>query len=178
MKNKAEWVTKTAIMIALLVALQFITKGLGQFVTGSCVNFILALTALLFGISNAITVALLSPIFAFIFGIGPGLIFIVPGIMASNLTLVVVLWLITKKLNIKIHNVLKSIIAIVIAVIVKFATQYLVIGIIILPILALGEKQAAAISALFSWPQLVTASIGCTLATLITPRLKRALKRQ
>ena len=35
MKNKTYWIAETAVMIALLVALQWATKPLGQFVTGS-----------------------------------------------------------------------------------------------------------------------------------------------
>ena len=41
MKNKTVWIAETAVMIALLVALQWATKPLGQFVTGSCVNLVL-----------------------------------------------------------------------------------------------------------------------------------------
>lgn len=41
MNKKTLWITETAVMIALLVALQWATKPLGQFVTGSCVNLVL-----------------------------------------------------------------------------------------------------------------------------------------
>ena len=47
MKNKVLWITRTAVMMALLVTLQWATSGLGQFVTGSCVNAVLAITVLL-----------------------------------------------------------------------------------------------------------------------------------
>ena len=46
MNKKLRWITETAIMLALLVSLQALTKGFGQFVTGSCVNAILAIAAL------------------------------------------------------------------------------------------------------------------------------------
>ena len=36
MNKKVRWITETAVMLALLVALQALTKGFGQFVTGSC----------------------------------------------------------------------------------------------------------------------------------------------
>ena len=35
MNKKVRWITETAVMLALLVALQALTKGFGQFVTGS-----------------------------------------------------------------------------------------------------------------------------------------------
>ena len=44
MNKKIRWITETAIMLALLVTLQALTKPLGQLVTGSCVNAILAVT--------------------------------------------------------------------------------------------------------------------------------------
>ena len=36
MNKKVRWITETAIMLALLVTLQAVTKGFGQLVTGSC----------------------------------------------------------------------------------------------------------------------------------------------
>ena len=47
MNKKVRWITETAIMLALLVTLQAVTKGFGQLVTGSCVNAVLAIAALL-----------------------------------------------------------------------------------------------------------------------------------
>ena len=65
MNKKIRWITETAVMLALLVALQALTKPMGQLVTGSCVNAVLAITVLLAGISSGIAVALISPVFAF-----------------------------------------------------------------------------------------------------------------
>ena len=58
MNKKIRWITETAIMLALLVTLQALTKGFGQLVTGSCVNTILATAALVAGLGSGITVAL------------------------------------------------------------------------------------------------------------------------
>ena len=74
MNRKIRWITETAVLLALLVALQAITKPLGQLVTGSCVNAILAIAALVGGMSCGLTVALISPVFAFLFGIAPNFI--------------------------------------------------------------------------------------------------------
>ena len=38
--GKIKWITRTAVFIALLVAFQYATKPMGQYVTGSAVNFI------------------------------------------------------------------------------------------------------------------------------------------
>jgi hypothetical protein len=41
---------------------------------------------------------------------------------------------------------------------------------------ALKPKQVETFTAMFSWPQLVTALIGTTVAVLITPILRKAIK--
>ena len=90
MQKNTRWITQTAVMLAMLIALQSVTKPLGQVVTGSCVNAILAMTALVCGLSSGLTVALLSPIFAFLLGIAPNLA-TVPAIMAGNTVFVLLL---------------------------------------------------------------------------------------
>ena len=57
MKRKIWWITETAIMLALLVTLQALTKGFGQLVTGSFVNVVLAVSVLVGGWSIGLTVA-------------------------------------------------------------------------------------------------------------------------
>ena len=47
MMKKTAWIARTAICLALLLCLQFVTKSLGQFVTGSCVNLVIAMAALI-----------------------------------------------------------------------------------------------------------------------------------
>ena len=51
MNKKVRWIAETAIMLAVLVTLQAVTKGLGQFVTGSCVNAVLAIAVLVGGLA-------------------------------------------------------------------------------------------------------------------------------
>ena len=84
MNKKTLWITETAVMIALLVALQWATKPLGQFVTGSCVNLVLGVSALVGGLWCGLTVALVSPFFAFLLGIGPAFLPIVPMVAVGN----------------------------------------------------------------------------------------------
>ena len=42
MSKNVRWITETAVMLALLIALQALTKPLGQLVTGSCVNAVIS----------------------------------------------------------------------------------------------------------------------------------------
>ena len=96
MNKKIRFITETAIMLALLVTLQALTKGFGQFVTGSCVNAILAVSALVGGLASGLTVALISPVLAFLLGIAPQIL-TVPAIMAGNAIYVLALFLLADK---------------------------------------------------------------------------------
>jgi len=175
MDKRIKWITQTAIMLALLIVLQTLTKALGQFVTGSCVNFVLSITVLLCGLVSGITVAILSPFFAFFLGIGPAFLPIVPGIALGNIVIVLLLWLLLGKGDISI-KLPKKVLAIIVASVAKFAVLFIVVTKLILPLLGLKEKQVMAISASFSYPQLVTAIIGSTLAVILWPRVKKIVK--
>ena len=96
MNKKIRWITETAILLALLVTLQAVTKGFGQLVTGSCVNAVLAIAALVGGLASGLTVALISPVLAFLLGIAPQIL-TVPAIMVGNSVYVVLLWLVAGK---------------------------------------------------------------------------------
>ena len=174
MKKKTLWIAETAVMIALLVALQGLTKPAGQFVTGSCVNLILGVSTLVGGLWCGLTVALLSPFFAFALGIGPALIQIVPAIAVGNIVLVLVLWLICRKAK-KLSPLSYG--GAVVASVCKFAVLYALVVLLLLPLLGLPEKQVAMMSAMFSWPQLVTALIGSFLAVTVSPVIRKALHR-
>lgn len=175
MDKRIKWITQTAIMLALLIVLQTLTKALGQFVTGSCVNFVLSITVLLCGLVSGITVAILSPFFAFFLGIGPAFLPIVPGIALGNIVIVLLLWLLLGKGDISI-KLPKKVLAIIVASVAKFAVLFIVVTKLILPLLGLKEKQVMAITASFSYPQLVTAIIGSTLAVILWPRVKKIVK--
>ena len=91
MKNKTYWIAETAVMIALLVALQWATKPLGQFVTGSCVNLVLGVSTLVGGVWCGAVVAIASPFCAFLVGVGPAKLLIVAFIAVGNVVLVLLL---------------------------------------------------------------------------------------
>ena len=179
MKKKTLWVTRTAVMIAVLVALQAVTKPLGQFVTGSCVNLVLGVAAMAGGFWCGMTVALLSPFFAFLLGIGPAFIQIVPAISVGNMIFAAIVYIISGK-AIRAggaRGLPVGYLGVTVAAVCKFAALLLLVVKLILPLLGLAEKQAAVISLSFSWPQLVTAAIGGVLAASVAPALIRATKR-
>ena len=181
MNKKIRWITETAIMLALLVTLQALTKPMGQLVTGSCVNAVLAVSALVGGLGCGLTVALISPVLAFLLGIAPQIL-TVPAIMVGNTVYVVLLSLLADKTG---KNLVKQIVAWAVAAAAKFAALYLVVVKIICGVMAptllaagtLKEPMLKVLPATFSWPQLFTALIGGPVALAIVPVLRKALHK-
>lgn len=181
MNKKIRWIAETAIMLALLVCLQALTKGFGQLVTGSCVNAVLAIAALAGGLSCGITVALISPVLAFLLGIAPQIL-TVPAIMVGNTVFVVLLHFIAGKDS---RQIARQIIAWLTAAAAKFAALYAIVvwiicGVLSERLLAVGMLKAPMLKVLpatFSWPQLVTALIGGAAALLIVPVIRKALRK-
>lgn len=173
-KRRAVLITETAVMTALLIAVQAATKPFGQYVTGSCVNAVLGLTGLAAGLWSGITVAVLSPFFAFLLGIGPQLMPITPLIAAGNVVFVLLLSLLANRSDLPLW---RKLIALVTAAAAKFAVLYVLVVKILCNMMALPEAQVATFTAMFSYPQLITALVGGAVALLIAPTLKRALKR-
>lgn len=178
MRKKILWITETAVMLALLIVLQGTTKPLGQIMTGSCVNAVLAITTLLAGVGSGLTIALVSPIFAFLFGIAPNAI-TVPVIMVGNTAFVVLLKCVYGP------QLWKKAAAWIAAAVGKFAVLYALVVWVVCGIAAdalfqqgvLKKPMLQMLPATFSWPQLVTALIGGAVAMLIVPVLKKALHR-
>ncbi len=181
MNRKIRWITETAIMLALLVTLQALTKPMGQLVTGSCVNAVLGVTALVGGLASGITVAVISPVMAYLLGIAPQIL-TVPAIMVGNTVFVVLLASLADRTG---KSIVKQIVAWFLAAAGKFVSLYLIVVYIICGVLApnllatgmLKEPMLKALPATFSWPQLITALIGGAVALLIFPVLRKALKR-
>jgi hypothetical protein len=181
MSKKIRWITETAVMLALLVTLQALTKPMGQLVTGSCVNTVLAVSALVGGLSCGLVVALCSPVLAYLLGIAPQIL-TVPAIMVGNCVFVILLSLLADKTG---KKPIKQVTAWIAAAVAKFAALYaivvgLICGVLSESLLAAGTLKAPMLKALpatFSWPQLITALIGGAIALLITPVLRKALHK-
>ncbi len=185
MNKKIRWITETAMMLALLICLQWAgsfvpNQLLKQLITGSFVNCILAVTVLLVGMRSGITVALISPVCAFLFGIAPNFITVLP-IMLGNVCYTALLRLLTGK------AVWKKTLSLITAAAVKFGVLYLLVVQVICGVAAdalLGKKLGEIVvlappmlkmlPTMFAWPQLVTALIGGGIALLILPMLRKA----
>lgn len=178
MKNKERilWITHTAVFIALLIVLQAATAPMGNIlITGTIVNLLLIVSVMTCGLASGLSVAVISPIIAKFFGIGP-LWFLIPFIAAGNIVLVLLWHLIgNQKKSGRVY--ISYIPALITAAAAKFAVLYIGVVRIAVPLfLGLPEQQASVISHMFSIPQLFTATAGGILAVIILPSLKKAIK--
>ena len=179
MRKKILWITQTAAMLALLITLQWLTKPAGQLLTGSCVNAVLAITVLFCGMSSGMTVALLSPLTAYLLGVAPQIL-TVPVIMIGNAVFVAVLHFAVGK------GIVRSAVALLAAAVCKFVllfvlVKYGICGILADALLAQGLLKTPMLTALpvtFGVTQLITALVGGTVALLIFPVLKKALRNK
>lgn len=181
MNKKVRWVVETGALLAVLVALQAVTKPLGQIVTGSCVNMVLAVSAMLCGLGSGAVVALASPVLAFLLGIAANVV-TVPAIMLGNLAYVAVLSLpgLLKKdaPAFRIAGWLAGSAA-------KFALLYLTVakiicGVASASLLASGllkEKMLTVLPVTFGVTQLITALIGGGAALAVYYPLRRAIRK-
>ncbi len=181
MRKKILWITQTALMLALLVTLQYLTKPLGQLVTGSFVNAVLAISVLAGGLSSGLTVALISPVMAFLLGIAPQIV-TVPAIMAGNCVFVTVLYVLSGREG---RKPLWKILGWLAAAAAKFAVLYAIVGWVICGLLAdallaagtLKPPMLTALPATFGWMQLVTALIGGAVAMPMAALVRKAIKK-
>ena len=180
-QQRIRWITRTGILTALLIVLQWVTSGTqvfaGQFITGSCVNCVLAVAALYGGLWCGVTVALISPFCAFFLGIGPALIQLVPCIALGNITLVICLHLLIGSRSVPIG---RQIVGVAVSAAGKCLVLYFAVVRVAIPVMgsALKVPQIQKFTAIFSWPQLVTALIGGGAALLILPLIRKASKQQ
>ena len=181
-KNKVLWITRTALFIAILIVFQSLSASLGQIVTGSLVNLVLITATLTGGLWSGVTVAAISPFFAFMFGIGPKLIQIVPFIALGNIVYVLVVALIVKAFHAENNSMffVGSIVGVVIGALLKFATLYFGVVKIFIPLMGDGLKQPQieTFTVMFSTPQLITALIGGAVSIPVAMAVRKILKLQ
>ena len=188
MKTKLQNLTKTALLLAMLICLQwvgsFVPEQLTkQLVTGTLVNCVLAVTALLVGYGGAVTVALISPVCAFLLGIAPNFVTVLP-IMLGNTCYVVLLRLICG------GAFWRQPVALAAAAVTKFLVLYFLVVQVICGVASgslLGKKLGDVVvlappmlkmlPTMFTWPQLITALTGGILALLLLPILRKATKQ-
>ncbi|MEF9852736.1 MAG: hypothetical protein RR787_02005 [Hydrogenoanaerobacterium sp.] len=190
MKSKTLWVTRTGVLLALVLVAQFVGKlipagavilgpvNTSQIITGSLVNMMLVIAAGIVGVGSGITIGVLSSLLATLLGIGPIFPQITPLIAAGNAILVLIIYFVFKAANglhggaqigVKIGGVL-------VAAIVKCGFLWFTVPKMLTLIPGVKPQQAKMLTIMFSWPQAVTAVIGGLLALAVLPAIKKALK--
>jgi uncharacterized membrane protein len=173
------FICRTALGIALVILAQLLSKvlpvaaisfgplSLSQLITGSLVNCVLFVFAAQAGALSGICIGLVSSFLAFLLGIGPSLIQVVPVVACGNAILAGLFGLSCKKQW-------PSLVSMVGCAVIKCGFLWVAVPAVIASLGTVPEKQAAVMSAMFSWPQGVTALVGGVLALIIIPRLKKA----
>lgn len=181
-KSPAYWVTRTALGVALVVVAQLLGKVIPagaaivgpfsatQLVTGSLVNCVLFVFTATTGIWSGVAIGILSSILASLVGVGPAIPAVTPVIACGNAVLAVVFGL----LHGKEWSFPRWAAAAVAAAAVKCAFLWVCVPFVLGLLSGVPEKQVAAVSVMFSWPQGVTALIGGVLAMLVLPRLRKS----
>ncbi len=181
-KSPAYWVTRTALGVALVVVAQLLGKVIPagaaivgpfsatQLVTGSLVNCVLFVFTATTGIWSGVAIGILSSILASLVGVGPAIPAVTPVIACGNAVLAVVFGL----LHGKEWNFPRWAASAVAAAVVKCAFLWVCVPFVLGLLSGVPEKQVAAVSIMFSWPQGVTALIGGVLAMLVLPRLRKS----
>ena len=175
-KTNVLWITQTAVLIAVLLIVQTLTKPAGQIVTGSCVNAVLAVAALCVSFSSGLCVAVVSPFAAFLLGIGPAFFPLTFAVVLGNAVYVALLnFLASRKLTL-----VNMAVFVAVAAVCKFLTLYLVVvqGVCRIFADSLKPQQITTFTAMFSVPQLITALIGGALACAIAPVLRKAISKK
>ncbi len=152
MKITAKMITRSALLLALAIAIQGVK--LPQFITGPLINTILYIAVALVGTVSAVLIGIFTPVIALLFGImklPPA----VPVIIAGNTALALVFG---KFKQSPVTGVLTASVA-------KFAVMFLGVK-YILPVLFKINLPAPGI-ALLTTPQLFTALAGGVLAIII-----------
>ncbi|MHC1694644.1 MAG: hypothetical protein AB9835_05100 [Eubacteriales bacterium] len=174
-------ITQTAMLLALTIAAQTVFRAIipapaSQFVVGSLVNLFLVMSVTLCGLWSGSVIAILAPIIALMMG----QITIIPQIFivgAGNLALVLSVGLIFGKMTadrkLDVSGTFRYIAAAATGSLVKFVVLWFGMVKIILPIFVKKPELLVKMSAAFSWPQIVTAAIGCTVAFVLLPLLRR-----
>lgn len=166
-------ITRTAILIAVTIALQALTLQLGnQIVTGTVVNMMLILSVMLFGLPTGLTVGVVTPVLPTLMGFGP-VWPIVPFIIIGNMVLITI-WHFVGNIHIKVENI-SYILALIAGAGAKFGVLYAGVVMIAAPFI-LGVPDGHPITIMFSYPQIITASLGGAVAIILLPPLRRALK--
>lgn len=146
--------------VAVIIIIQLLFKN--QIIVGSLVNAVLICSLYLFGLREAIGIAILPSLFALLFGIIPPVLGpFVPFIIAGNIILIAIFYLF--KNNYALGAALGPL--------VKFLFLFFSSSVIFSFIFGKGLPEN--VLAMMSYPQLITAILGSVLAFMVLKYFKK-----
>ena len=184
MNGRTKKITAAAALLAICIVSQFF-KNFSVYITGPIINACLLLAVIYCDLFWGCVLAVITPVTAFLITGAPvmkAVPAIMPLIMAGNLVLVVVFWLLWKKgSDFGKGPHLKLIIAGILGSVAKGAFMALTISYGVLSVVTLPEKMQAMLPVLrttYSVTQLLTALIGTAYTCVIKLALDKAVRTQ
>ncbi|WP_352420229.1 ECF transporter S component [Proteiniborus sp.] len=159
MNKKTKTLTRTAILLAIALVFQFVKMG--QLITGSGINAVLIIAAQMCGLPWAAAIGLITPFMAVVLGVTPpAMIVVVPYIVCGNVLYVLTYSLLKKR---------SRVVGVAVAALLKFGLLYSVVNYFL--------TVKPPIKAALSFPQLLTALIGGSIALIILQVMERIDKK-
>ncbi|MCX7771762.1 MAG: ECF transporter S component [Clostridia bacterium] len=172
MNRNIRFITRVAILLAITLVFQYLGRFMGpqnNFIVGPVVNAVLLIATQMTGLSGGLVIAIIAPIASALTNkaaIAPIILAFSPCIIAGNAILVLAYYFLKKR---------KKLVGVAAGAIGKSVFLYGAI-LIFIGLMKLNPKVGAALTLLFSWPQLVTAILGGMIALAILPVLERTIK--
>lgn len=180
--KKIRFLTMTAVLLALTVAFQLLNKtALGAtpaspYIIGTLVNLCLILAAVVVGVWSGATIAVLSPVLAFAFGIMKTPLML-PWTMAGNLALVLLYGLLAKNAAGDRGTQWVRWCAVGVgAAILKFAIIWVGQAVTLTVLKGAGFSAALGVALPLQLQQLITALVAMPVAKLVIAALPRSVK--
>lgn len=171
MKNKTKFLTRTALLLAVAIAFQFIGRFIpyNNFIVGPVVNAVLIIATAVAGIWSGTAIAVIAPLvsaFTNKAAIAPLILGFSPFIILGNFIIVLSFHLIRKK---------SKVAGVAVGAVLKFGLLYAAIS-IFTSVVKMKPAIATTLTNLFSWPQLVTAMVGGAIALVVLIAVGKSLK--
>jgi len=171
MKERIQFITRTALLLALTLVFQMtrplFPPNLASFAVGSLVNASLLVSVGMVGLWGGLIISIIAPIVAF-FQQQIKFIWMVPIVAVGNAIIVWLFALVRKR---------KEWLALLIGAVAKFLFLWIAMVQLAIPLSGLKGPAAQVMSLSFSWPQLVTGIIGGIIAISVLRVLERTFRR-
>jgi hypothetical protein len=178
MSNKVHFLTRTALLLAVAIAFQLFGKLIpyNNFIVGPVVNAVLLVATAAAGFWSGTAISVIAPLVSAFTNkapIAPLVIAFSPFIIIGNIIIVLAFYLLTKR---KSGNALTGqVLGVVAGSVLKFGFLYGAIT-VFTSLVDMKPQQAAALTSLFSWPQLITAVIGGVIAIIVLKLAGKSLE--